>query len=356
MQKGQQQTHGQGADQRLQKLGHVLSLAGPLRPWKDKSYHWPMALSSQNVGRLSALVTVLLWTSFIIVGRASSSHVLLPLDIVCSRIMGASMVLLPWAWWMMREQRQKGEAVGSLFGLSPLPLRQTLQAGVLGGLMFALLAYSGFFFAPAAHASVLMPGSLPLWTTLLMWLFLREQIGVNRAIGLGFILMGDVLVGGASLFKAFEGGDVWIGDLMFVCASISWSAYSVTVRKFGLDAARATMAITAFALVSFVPLFTLLVQLNVLSSHFSQASWSEILLQVAFQGVGSVAISGISFTQMIRSFGPVKSTMITALVPGLSALGAVIILGEPMSWNLMVGLALVTCGILFGVRQALVKS
>jgi len=359
MQTGQQQTHGQGAGQQLQKLGHVLSLAAPLLPCEaqvHKSYHWPMALFSQNVGRLSAVVTVLLWTSFIIVGRASSSHVLLPLDIACSRILGASMVLLPWAWWMMREQRQRGEPVGSLFGLSPLPLRQTVQAGFLGGLMFALLAYAGFFFAPAAHASVLMPGSLPLWTTLLMWLFLREQIGVNRAIGLGFILMGDVLVGGASLFKAFEGGDVWMGDLMFVCASISWSAYSVTVRKFGLDAARATMAITAFALVSFVPLFTLLVQLNVMPSHFAQASWSEILLQVAFQGVGSVAISGISFTQMIRSFGPVKSTMITALVPGLSALGAVIILGEPMSWNLMVGLALVTCGILFGVRQAMVKS
>ncbi len=48
--------------------------------------------------------------------------------------------------------------------------------------------------------------------------------------------------------------------------------------------------------------------------------------------------------------------MITAVVPGLSALGAVIILGEPMSWNLLVGLVLVTCGILFGVRQAMVKT
>jgi drug/metabolite transporter (DMT)-like permease len=315
-----------------------------------------MALSSQNVGRLSAVITVLLWTSFIIVGRASSSHILLPLDIVCSRILGASLVLLPWAWWMMREQRQKGEQVGSLFGLSPLPLRQTVQTGFFGGLLFALLAYTGFFFAPAGHASVLMPGSLPLWTTLLMWLFLREKMGVHRAIGLGFILTGDVLVGGASLLKAFEGGDVWIGDLLFVCASISWSAYSVTVRRFGLDAARATMAITAFALVSFVPLFTGLVLSNILPSHFSQASWSEILLQVSFQGVGSVAISGISFAQMIRSYGPVKSTMITALVPGLSALGAVLLLGEPMSWNLLVGLALVTCGILFGVRQAMVKT
>jgi drug/metabolite transporter (DMT)-like permease len=44
--------------------------------------------------------------------------------------------------------------------------------------------------------------------------------------------------------------------------------------------------------------------------------------------------------------------MITALVPGLSAMGAVWFLGEPMHWNLLAGLALVTGGILFGVRQA----
>jgi drug/metabolite transporter (DMT)-like permease len=261
---------GQGHERQLRKLGHAPSLAAPqhLRE-KHKSYHWPMVLSSQNVGRLSAVITVLLWTfihhcrpGLVLACFAALGHCLFAHS-------GRQFGLLPWAWWMMREPRQRGEQVGSLFGLSPLPLRQTVQAGFLGGLMFALLAYAGFFFAPAAHASVLMPGSLPLWTTLLMWLFLREQIGVHRAIGLGFILMGDVLVGGASLFKAFEGADVWIGDLMFVCASISSSAYSVTVRRFGLDAARATMAITAFALVSFVPLFTLLVQLNILSSHFS---------------------------------------------------------------------------------------
>ena len=43
--------------------------------------------------------------------------------------------------------------------------------------------------------------------------------------------------------------------------------------------------------------------------------------------------------------------MITAVVPALSALGAVFVLGEPMYWNLAAGLALVTLGILFGVRM-----
>jgi drug/metabolite transporter (DMT)-like permease len=44
--------------------------------------------------------------------------------------------------------------------------------------------------------------------------------------------------------------------------------------------------------------------------------------------------------------------MITSLVPGLSALGAVWWLGEPLDWHLIAGLLLVTCGILFGVQKA----
>ena len=65
--------------------------------------------------------------------------------------------------------------------------------------------------------------------------------------------------------------------------------------------------------------------------------WARSLFQMLFQGVGSVVISGITFTRMIQYFGPVRSTMITALVPGLSALGAVVFLGEPLHWNLIAG-------------------
>ncbi|MDP4623081.1 MAG: DMT family transporter, partial [Hydrogenophaga sp.] len=173
-----------------------------------------------------------------------------------------------------------------------------------------------------------------------------------RAFGLGLIVLGDVLVGGASLLMAFDGGEVWKGDLLFMTAACCWAGYSVTVRRHGLDAVRATMAITAFALVCFAPVYLVLIGTGVLPTHLTRVPASEILFQAVFQGVGSVVISGITFTQMVRHYGPVRSTMITALVPGLSALGAVWFLGEPMHWNLLAGLALVTGGILFGVRQA----
>jgi len=64
-----------------------------------------------------------------------------------------------------------------------------------------------------------------------------------------------------------------------------------------------------------------------------------------------VVVSGIGFTKMIQYYGPVRSTMITAMVPGLSALCAAMFLGEPLPWNVLVGLALVSGGIVFGVRK-----
>ena len=309
-------------------------------------------LPPQTVGLLAAVITVSIWSAFIVIARASASRHLLPLDIAWARMVGASVVLLPWGWWLSQRAKARGEALGSLGGLSPLPWHITWRLGLFGGLGYAMLAYNGFFFAPAAHGSVLMPGFLPVWTSLLALLLLGERLHGNRLMGLALIISGGMLVGGSSLLHAFDGGTVWVGDVLFLCASFCWSTYSVMSRRLNLQAIPATIASTCFAFFSFVPLSTVLAWLQVLPSHLFTAPITEVLWQALFQGGGSVVISGITFTQMIRHYGPVRSTMITSLVPGLSALGAVVFLGEPLGWHLLLGLSLVTFGILFGVRKA----
>ena len=130
------------------------------------------SLSPRTVGISAAVVTVIIWTAFIIIARATSDPargaVMTPFDIVLARILGAGMVLLPWGWWLVR--RDRADAVhayatignasmargSSLLGLSPLSLRITATVGVFGGLLYGVLAYSGFVYAPAAHASVLI--------------------------------------------------------------------------------------------------------------------------------------------------------------------------------------------------------
>ena len=198
--------------------------------------------SPRTVGLFAAVVTVLIWTFFIVYARASADParggVLTPFDIMYARLWGAGLVLLPAGWWMVRQARRTDPLAGSLFGLSPLPLRHTVIAGVFGSLLYGMLAYSGFVFAPAAHASVLMPGSLPLWTSLLAIGVLGERISGSRAMGLVCIVAGDLLVGGASLLHALDGSGVWRGDVLFMMASFTWSVYSVTVRRLALEAVR----------------------------------------------------------------------------------------------------------------------
>ena len=320
-----------------------------------------MRFSPKTTVVLAAIVTVLIWTSFIVIARASAHRGLAPLDISLLRFVGAALVLLPWgAWLVWRRARAAapGLAPPSWLGLSPLGFRLTALIGTVGGVGYACLAYSGFYFAPAAHASVLLPGTLPLSTTLMAVLILKDHVTRVRAVGLALIFLGDVLVGGASLLQAWRepGSQVWKGDLLFLSASTCWAVYSVMVRKHALQAVQATIAITVFAFVSYVPVYSLLAYSGAIASQLASAPWRETVFQMLFQGVGSVAISGITFTKMVQSFGPVRSTMITALVPGLSALGAVIFLDEPLYWNLVAGLALVTLGIVFGVRLQAQRS
>ena len=307
--------------------------------------HFFKGLSPRTVGVSAAVITVAIWTSFIIIGRASAARTLTPFDISYVRFIGAGMVLFPLGWWLGR----RGQLEGWL-GLSPLSFRDTARIGLFGGVGFGILVYTGFFYAPAAHGSVLMTGSLPLWTTLFSLWLLGERVTAARALSVTLIVAGGLLVGGASLLMVFSGGDVWKGDLLFMAASMCWSMYSVLVRREGLDAVKATIAVVVFAFVVYVPAYTILVLTDVVQSRLAAAAPAEIAFQLLFQGVGSVAISGITFNLMVAYFGPVRTTMFTALVPGASALGAVYFLGEPLSWNLWSGLALVSAGIVFGLR------
>jgi drug/metabolite transporter (DMT)-like permease len=305
----------------------------------------------KTVGIIAAVVTVTIWTSFIVVARFMALRSLTPLDIVFSRIIGASLILLPWGWYLVRQQKRNGQQQTSWLGLSPLNFKVTATIGLFGGIAYAVLAYSAFVYAPAAHGSVLLPGMLPLTTALLSVLVLNETLSKYRLIGLGFIMCGALLVGGSSIVKGITGGgDIWKGDLLFVCASSCWAFYTVTCRKHQLGAVPATIAVVVFCAVFFLPSYIALALSGLVQSKLSTAPLWEIGFQMGWQGIGSVVISGISFTKMVQYFGPIRSTMITALVPGLSALGAALFLNEPLYWNLLAGLALVSLGIIIGVR------
>jgi drug/metabolite transporter (DMT)-like permease len=311
-----------------------------------------MTISRHTAGVFYAIITVAIWVSFIILARVMAHKTLTPFDIGFVRFIAAALILVPWGIWWVRRERSANPAAVSWLAMSPLSFKLSALVGMVGGIGYSCFAYSGFFFAPASHASVLMPGMLPLWTAMLAFFILKTPVPPRRAVGLALIALAAVFVGGASVFRSLTIGDgIWRGDVLFLCASFCWGSYTVITRKYALSAIPATISISVFALFTYVPIYGVLAFTHSIHTQLFAAPWSEILLQGFLQGVLSVVISGITFVKMVEIFGPVRSTMITSVVPPMSALGAVFLLGEPLHWNLLVGLLLATIGIGFGVKS-----
>lgn len=305
-----------------------------------------------TIGLVCLVAVLAIWTSFIVIARGSAAHTLTAFDIAWLRFAFSGLVALPFVLW-------RWPAFMAGLGGGPAGTPQTAAGRIaaltlVAGLGYCGFAYAGFFFAPVAHAAVLMPGSLPLWTALLSVWLLAERLTPARFAGLGLILCGGLLVGGTSVIAAALGHDPatagqWRGDLLFACASICWSLYGVLCRRWRVGAIDATLAVALGALVSAVPLYPLAIAAGLVESRLALAPWGEIAFQAVYQGGLAMLVAGIAFTQVITTFGPLKATMATALVPSLAALAAVPVLGEPLSVAALGGLACVTIGLLVGV-------
>lgn len=300
------------------------------------------------VGIACAIGVLAIWTSFILIARVSAKGHLSPFDIAFVRFAFSGLIVLPLVFFRGR---------WLLAQLAPDPrlaLARGAALAAVAGIGYCSLAYSGFFFAPVSHAAVLLPGSLPLYTALLAALLLGERFRRARLVGLAIMVAGDLLIGGASLLQAFRGDQTWKGDLLFLGASVSWALYSVLCRRWRLDAVPATCAIAIGCLASYVPLFAAGAAAGLVPTQLASAPWSEVAFQAVYQGGFAMLIAGMAFTQVVKTFGPVRTTMVTAMVPMLAAVLAIPLLGEPMTAVGVLGLFCVTLGLLIGLRaQAL---
>ena len=310
----------------------------------------PLSRRALWLGAACAVVVLSIWTSFILVARFSAARTLTSFDIAFLRFLFSGLLVLPvlaWRWRMLVAGLRWPVVPG---GAAGRPLARGAALTLTAGVGYCALAYTGFFFAPAAHAAVLMPGSLPLWTAAFAVLLLGERLAPARLAGLFLIVAGGMLVAGSSLLAAAGGADTWKGDLLFLAAGACWSLYGVLCRRWQVGAVDATLAVAFGSLLGGALPYGAAVAAGLVNSHLALAPWREIAFQAVYQGGVTMLIAGLAYTQVVQTFGPLRTTMLTALVPALAALAAVPLLGEPLSGTAMAGLACVTAGLLFGLR------
>ncbi len=227
------------------------------------------------------------------------------------------------------------------------PLKVVALFSLFGGIGYAVTVYSAFRMAPAAHAAVLMPGALPFSTAVIAWLWLKQAPSRAQRIALGLVFAGIVLTAADTLWHGTQiTGMQMVGDALFLCGSSAWATFTLLLRRHPVSPLTATVTTTLGSAVVYLPLWWLF-----LPSTMARAPAAEILMQAVYQGVLVVFVAMLLYTLAVRHLGPQTVALLMAVVPGLSALAAVPLLGEPLSMLARAGLAAVTAGAVLGARQ-----
>lgn len=298
---------------------------------KAEAAHPPSrpALSDVHKGALAGVVVVLCWSGFNIVSRFGSTGAFTPFDLAALRYGVSGLIALPLFIWLVPARQWPRYMVLALFG----------------GLGYGLLVYSGFKFAPSAHAGVFVNGGIPFWTVIMLAVGAGFRIPRRVLIALLLSTTGLVLIGSASLLAPRDGNE-WIGDALFLAAAWTWAVFGLLMRRWQIKPQRAILGIASFSAITYLPVYFMW-----LPKTIQQAGWNDLLLQGGYQGVIAALLAAGMYSYANQKIGASQASMMLALVPAVSAIGAYFLLGESISLTVGIGIVVVSAGAALGALQ-----
>ena len=282
--------------------------------------------SDHAKGLLAGLVVIICWSGFNIVSRFGSKGIFTPFDLAAMRYGISGLLTLPFF----------------LMNVPPREWPRYMVLAVFGGLGYGLFVYSGFSFAPSAHAGVFVNGGIPFWTVVIIAATARLRIPRQTAVALFLSTCGLLLIGFDSLFSP-HGQNEWIGDALFLAAALSWAIFGLLMRRWQIRPHLGIFGIASFALLFYMPVYLLW-----LPKNLQQAGSGDIILQCVYQGIIAALLAAGMYSYANQKIGACQASMMLALVPAVSAIGAFLILDEKLSVTIILGVVIVSAGAIMG--------
>ncbi len=285
-----------------------------------------LKLPDQTKGLLAALVVVTCWSGFNIVSRFGAKGIFTPFDLAAMRFGVSGLLTLP-------------------FFLKLVPIKEWpkyMTLSLFGGLGYGLCVYSGFSFAPSAHAGVFVNGGIPFWTVILVGILAGFKLSRHTLIALCISTCGLVMIAFDSLVNHQMAGQ-WRGDLLFLAAALCWAIFGILIRRWHIKPLYGICGIATFALICYLPVYMLWLPKGVFT-----ASAGDIALQAVYQGIIAALLAAGMFSYATHKIGSCEASMMLALVPAFSAIGGYFILNEHLSWVVIIGIVVVSFGALLG--------
>lgn len=192
----------------------------------------------------------------------------------------------------------------------------------------------------SAAAASLINAANPVFIILFAVLLLGEKMTVRRGVGVACAPLGVVAVVGLQM-----DGLSPLGLLFSILGVIFWSLSSVVTRKIAQFYPPEQVTLICLAISLPVSLAGSLVQ----TGGVLPAVTLSAVLSVLYIGVFGIALANLLWNRCLSVMDASVCSMFYPLQPVCSALLGILLLGEPVTLNFLLGGALICAGVVIGV-------
>lgn len=218
---------------------------------------------------------------------------------------------------------------------------------------FALVGFIGITFhqwlqstaltVSQASTSAWIVSTSPIFMALLGWVALKEKLNLLKWSGILLAGAGVLLVVSGGDFAALQMGSFGnTGDLLMLVSAVNWAVFSVISRR-GLG--RFPAALMMLYVMAFGLMFTSV-------QFFAVQGWREIpqltgggWAALVFLGI---ACSGLAYIFWYDALQTLPASQVGAFLyiePLVTAVGAALMIGEPVTWASLLGGAIIIAGV-----------
>lgn len=278
------------------------------------------------LGVLSACAVVFIWSGWITSSRWGITTDFSPIDLAWLRFSTAALITLP---------------LTLTYRWSSMPSGKALVIALGCGFPYVWLVYAALQLIPSANASVLINGFLPVVTSLVALVFLKQRI--HRPI---WALMAVIIA--SALLMAFQSAEFswsyFVGLILLLTATSLLAVHMVAVKAWNISIKEIMVWVP---LINAVLLFPLWLAYSDGLSGIVMLPLKNFFFHVVYQGIVVSVIALFLLSFAIRTIGALATSLFMALVPSVTAVLAMSCCGElptPLQWT---GIALCSAGLFF---------
>jgi O-acetylserine/cysteine efflux transporter len=196
---------------------------------------------------------------------------------------------------------------------------------------------------PAGLSSLLIQTQVP-FTVALAWAVQGERPGALQVLG------GVIALLGVATVALERGGNAPLGPLLMVVgAALGWASANIVVKRIGRVDMLALMVWASLATTPPLLALSLIVEGPAAFAVLVHPSWTAIG-SVAFQAYPTTLLAFGLWNRLLTRYPAATVTPFALLVPVAGILSTHLVLGEPLSANILTGGSLILAGIALSLR------